>query len=739
MPTDPDAPLEAAEGPQAPAEEASELDDAVPEKHSDADAPLISEFSGLVQAPQFLMSAFRQMSADRVYVSRDAMLLKTQDTVGVNHVLRNQSLALAYLGVADPLPFCQPSRQVGGVVNEQNELFAQTMEIHLSRSASLMDLARRTEGACQDASTNGFAILKVTLQADYMKDPLGRARFGDMQEQVAEYQRLKERKAAGMIPADSAEDRSLVSMEQTIRMFVAGLIEEQIKAVPVMVPQQQLARDPVTGTPILDHLGQPMTQTVMVQDPTDPREMRRKAIIDGQEEDILGAPEVEHFLGFTCDQILPEDFRWDWNITRPEDMGFAEWQAHRSYMHASSISSKWGVTSDELKTVGGQATNPGVKARGGTATNATTQDPSLRLDIETPVVNDLIAVWELWHRRLGRRFVFIEGMSRFLENEVPQAVGSRFFPFFPIYYNRVSGQAVPVSDVQLVRNLQDEYNMMRTHDREARRSAYPVLFIQKGLLDKKARELYRNRLPFSVIEIDNAEEVKAQFTESTALPYNPQVFDTSKVQGDMEAMFGLPRAVTGAGSGEDLASALALAKEGMETGVSRRRVMVNRVLTDIFKWMAEISIKAFAPSFIQRTCGVLAVWPRLTTDELYTNLSIEVKGGLQGQPRAKDKIDLWQNFATIAQTLQLPVNGTEVLRELLDALNVRVDFKRFLAPVPIGAPPGMMPGAPMGPPGQAPAPSKGQGPDGGAPLMVDRGAPSRLDQIPNHPPMPTSA
>src|SRR5258706_11498040 len=113
------------------------------------------------------------------------------------------------------------------------------------------------------------------------------------------------------------------------------------------------------------------------------------------------------------------------------------------------------------------------------------------------------------------------------------------------------------------------------------------------------------------------------------------------------------------------------------------------------------------------------------TAELYTNLKIEVKGGLSGAPRAKDRLDLWMNFSQIAQLLGLPVNGIEVFRELLDSMGLRVDFTRFImSPGPVAAPgtvvgpgnPGMvLPGGAPG--GGAPQPSRGAGPDGGAPTM----------------------
>jgi hypothetical protein len=663
------------------------------------------------------MSQFRQMSADRAYVYRDAMLLKTSDTVAVNHVLRNQIVSLAYLGVSDPQPFCQPARTVGARTAYPIEKFAETMEIHLSRCAAQMNFAEKIEGAAQDASTNAYAILKVSLQSDFTKDPLGRARFGDQQEQLHEYLRLRD-----LNPSEGTADWSrLRGVEQTLRLFVAGLIEEQIQAVPRLVPGPVPATDQF-GQPVIDPVTlQPVMTEGLVPDPQDPRSARRTAILDGVEHDILGCPEVAYYLGFACEQVLPEDFRWDWNITRPEDLPNADWQAHRIFMTPQAITAKWGIEPAEMRMLG----SAGNRSAGHGGSNTVAQDPNLRLDIETNVINDTVAVWELWDRRRFRRYVFIDGMDKFLEEETPQAVGTRFYPFFMVLYNRVTGQVVPPSDVMLTRQLQDEVNTLRSHDREYRRAAFPVMFVPRGLFDPGAREAYRQRKPFSVIETNSAEEINSYMKESVVVPYDPKLCNPAEAKSEMQSMFGLPQAITGANSGEDLASALALAKEGMETGVARRRIQINRVITDIFRWMAEISLKVFSQDDMAQRCGPESVWPRLTSDELATTLQIEVKGGLTGQPRAKDRLDLWMNFAQIAQPLGLPVNGVEVLRQLLDAMGLRVDFTRFIGP-------------PMAPPGAAGTPPAMPGGPGGAPLMVDpqRGAPDDLSQVPNHPPLP---
>jgi hypothetical protein len=741
-PTQPEDPNAMAAAPNPSTIEAQEGE--APEvEDDDEDQQLLTEFQGLVETPTFLKVTFREMDADRKYVSQDAMMAKTQDSVATNHILRNQYVGLSYLGVADPQPFVQPSRTVGSFYPPEVKSFAETMEIHLSRVAGQIRLGEKTEGACQDASTNGLAWIKINLQADYMKDPIGKSRFNDQQDSVAEYQALAARVEAGEITEDSAEMKKYTDLDQTLRIYAAGKLEEQIQAVPVMKPMPMPVLDQM-GMPVIDPItGAPATQMQMVPDPTDPREVQRQAIVNGEQFDILGLPEMEHYVGFSGDQIQPEDMRWDWATTRPEDFYDCDWMAHRVYMHSRDVFAKFkSVKQGDLHGVDLYDKDGGVlSCKYGGAASSESLDPAMRPDLESTAINGRMAVWELWHKRLGRRYVFIPGAKKFLINEVPQATGRRWYPFFGVWYNRVTGWAVPLSDVKLQRSSQDEYNTLRSHEREARRASYPVLFIPKNLMDKTALDNYRNRLPFSVIEVDAPDEVKKHMQESVTIPFNGDMFRGGQATAlsDLHAMAGIPQVAAGGSSGEDLASAIALSKEGMETGVARRRILVNRVITDIFQYIAEISVRVFSESAMKMTCGQLAVWPRLTVEELYTQLSIEVKGGLSGQPRAKDRIDLWTNFAGICQQLQLPVNGGPVLRELLEAMAMRLDYHEFLMvppPMPMGGPPG--PGGPGMPPpgpggGGAPAQQGNHGHSGGAPTMVDRGAPSSINQVPNHP------
>jgi hypothetical protein len=393
-------------------------------------------------------------------------------------------------------------------------------------------------------------------------------------------------------------------------------------------------------------------------------------------------------------------------------------------MHPDEVSSKFNILKKDIN---------GAKLydeRGlYTQRNYLDEEPSRRSpDMEAPTRNNRVAVWELWDRRSSRRYVWVHGMKKFLANEVPQATGRQWYPFFFIYFNRVTGQVLPLSDVKLLRPLQDEINMLRSHDREARRAAYPVLIIPKNVMTEAEKDLYRNRFPFAVIEIERQEEISKAIHETMPVPYNGQMFQQGlgMAMMDMQLVAGIPMAAQGATGTGDTATQDAIAAKSAETGMNRRRLQAARCLTDMLWYILETSLRVFPAEYVAQICGPNTVWPSLSTEELYVTLSLDIKGGLNGRPDAAKQLDLYKNFAMIAQSLMLPIGpsgGVEILRALLDVMDIRKPVEKFL-----GMPPGMAapgPGGGMGIPGSSPgappgAPNEGAGPSGGAPTMEKR-------------------
>jgi hypothetical protein len=703
-----------------PSIEAAQMDPAIPEvvevvelvaektpEASASERALITEFNELVKTPQFLRDAFEQMQEDRAYVAEELIGSKDQDTVIVNQVLKNQQTVVANLGLDDPKASCKVLPQAGGLVDPSMTAMSETMELFLNRMITQTRLPELMEGAAQDAQTNGIAWLKVSVQEDFLKDPVGQNRFNDQQENVAEYLRLQEAKAAGDFNDDSADAQKLKDLDHTLKVWMA----DRIIAQPPMIPQTVM--DPMTGMPTEQ----------MVPDPTDPRTVRKTAIIDGEELDLLGCPELERYLGFSVDQLLPEDVRWDWSIKRPEELRRGAWMAYRVYLSKEDIAAKFALEQDEYKSITVYTTD-GKK----TERRWGILGPDERTDIEAQQINDRCAVWTLEHRVMGRRYVWVDGVSRFLASEVFQAVGSNPFSLFPVYFNRVSGRALPLSDVRLQRDLQNEYNLLRTHDRQGRRASYPWVALAAGAADQADIDAIEGRAPFQAVMLKKADDVNKYMKEMNGAPYNQGLYDTSKVVADMQMVANVPLTGMGVQGEGKVATDLTLANQGMQKANSRRQAQLNRTFSDLLEWMGQVAVKVFPADNIKAMCGMQSVWLALSAEQLSVNFQIEIQGAVSGPPDFAGKMQFWTAFPDIIMKLQsVPgINVGNVMAKVMALGGISEDIRNFWNPMM--AQPGGMPNAPA--PGGDPNAQGLRGQEGGAPPM--QGVPSP-EKLPNNP------
>jgi len=361
-------------------------------------------------------------------------------------------------------------------------------------------------------------------------------------------------------------------------------------------------------------------------------------------------------------------------------------------------------------------------------------------------INDRCAVWTMEHRIQGRRYVWIDGMKRFLANETLSAVGENPFSLFPIYFNRLSGRALPVSDVALQRDLQDEYNLLRTHDRGGRRASYPWTALAAGSADQEDLDAIEGRTPFQAVMLKKADDINKYIKEFNGAPYHPELYSTDKVVADMQMVASIPLTSIGVQGEGKVATDLTLANAGMEKASTRRQGLMNRTLSDMLLWVAQVAIKVIPANNIKAMCGPKAIWLALTADQLTQSFQIQIQGAVQGPPDFKSKMSFWTAFPDILMKLQsVPgVNVMEVLKHLMQLGGINEDVRKYYTP-PLPMMPGMPPGMPGAPPpggppqqgGSAPKPGGGppqaqggHGEQGGAPKMQTAPQPNDL---PNNP------
>lgn len=719
------APAESTEESEAPLDGGFEDDTATQEN----DAALISRFEvDHDEIPASVEETLGRLNDLREYVHTTAMLRDEEDAVGTNFVLRTQYALLSILVPQDPVPVFRARRQLAPVetqglpfsYQEAHARYAQTQEILIDYQQRQAGLPNIVHGAVQDALTTNVAWVKAIFQEDMRRDPLGYARQNDQVDTITRYEFLLQRRdedPSGLTPAEEAELARLTPAAQQASL---ALLMADVQANPP--PPGTTTMDPMTGMPI--------------EGGADPRVQAIAQLEQGiPEGETFVLPEIAKYRGWVFQQVRPEDMRWDWNVTRPEDLRYCRWMAHRVFMSIEEIRMKWKFTDEELRDAaqfdidGRVMPTRNARATGSGHTDVDSEDPELDQN------KIRYAVWERWDVVAGKVYVWMEGSKRFLDCYHPKAAGRRYFPFFPLIFNRVSGKMIGPSDVELQMAIQDEINTLRTNDREARKSAHPRYVVGAGLLSPREKEKLENALPYAVIELQKVNDVKASLHELVPNAYDPRLYDISKALIDLQAMAGLPMSALGATGVGELATEQAIARENMGVQTDYRKRIIEATLADIYEYMAHVNAQVFNELDVAMVVGAGAVWPLVDRQQILSNFMVDVRATLNDSVERQKRMNDWQTIAGIAGQLGLPLNPIEITKELLELMQLRTNLERFvLDPMTLAAMrgQGIGGGAGGGQPQESPEGQGDRGAEGGAPPMTERGAPSP-ETVPNGP------
>ncbi len=708
----------------------------VPEPEA-KETSLVSMFSSLVQVAPSLQKWYTQFDLDRAYVNEKCMLIDDMGVVSTNYILRNQTVLLANLFARDPAISWKP----GPIIGEHPPLlntYGKTLEIFCKKMAEETELRRLLRGGIQDASTVGWQIYTLSPQEDPKLDPIGNRRQNDQQDQLARYQWLKKRQAEQQFSDDSALAQELKDLEGVVLEYLKAQMQANLIDDPLL---EQPMIDPMTGEPATNPItGEPLTQ----RDMSDPRHARIDALEAGQIPPDMEVGEISRFLGFNLDPIQAEDFRFDWTVPSPEAMHQASWLAYRTFMTYDKCGTVFDLRPDDIGTIllfgdDGRRMDGSKRWGAPSGSGGATYDgegPADRKNIETQTNMGRCAVWTMWNKDQGKVYVWIEGMKRFLRNEAPSIVGRRWYPFYILPFNRVTGRAIPLSDTVLTRQLQDELNRRRTQESEAQTACFPRIFIKRGSMTDPEKAAVEDSAPYQVIELDSPEDIQKAFAETKPLPFDPALYARDETRMELEMMSGISKNAAGSAEGK-LATTAAIANEQMGVQTDYRRSLLEDLIYDIMYDFAYMANQFMPEENWKAICGPGAYVPLLDRETFLRSLKLEVHAGSTGRPDVAKNLKAYETLATIAPQLGLPLDGETLLEDIMYDMG-KNDWKRYLmtpekmmARAVKGGPTGMpMPGGgagggpmPGGPPvgnGAQSQPTPGEG----SPTMAESGPPS---------------
>lgn len=652
----------------------------------DSEASAIRKYERRVEWPTDLAEEQSRWEDMREYVHTDAMLLDEEDAVGTNYILRYQQATMAVLRTKDPAPriqpreFMPPREQHRLPVDYPTEmvLYAQTHRIVIDFQSRQGGLKQIINGAIQDSMTLPIAWVKMRVQEDFMRDPLGADRNNDQQDSIKRYERLRLDFDNGVFTDRSPEFYELKKLDEVVRGVIVEEKTEELGRVRTLAEDER-------GDALLDDNDDPIyLGGEDIQAQIDLLTNNPEELIDA---DLL--PEIAHYRGFTWQQVDPEDVRWDWNVRRPEDLRYAKWMAHRAWMTEQEIRDKWtGVSQDDLRTAA-RFSQDGYKV---TLKDSADSDPEYggkddeeRNRGDSGTGDDIrrgekLAVWEYWDRVQGRVFRWVQGTGVFLDDFVPEFNARRFFPLYPIVFNRVTGKLFGPSDTDLQQPLQDELNRLRTWQSEAQKSAHPRWMVAKGLLRPSERQKFEEALPYSVTEVERAEDVAKSVFPIVPPDYNQSLYDRSSPMLELQQMSGAPAAALGAGGGTGLATDSAIANEQMGNQTDFRVDALLDTLAEMYQSMAEINAQMYDEPEIIEICGPGAVWPELSRQQILSNFIIEAEATGNDAATRKQELDAWNTFFQVTgpNGAGIPWDPIVVAKKMLRLMDQRENPAEFI-------------------------------------------------------------
>ena len=336
----------------------------------------------------------------------------------------------------------------------------------------------------------------------------------------------------------------------------------------------------------------------------------------------------------------------------------------------------------------------------------------------------LYAVWEIWHHDDNQVLTLCRGMKGWARAPYqPENLGSHWYPFFPLGFNIVDGQFQPMSDVELLEKLADEYDQTRQQLVDHRKDSRPVRVLRTGgSLTPEDLDKIQKRESGEIVPITGAggKPLRDDMEEFPAVALNPAVYDTSPIRSDMDVVSGATDAARGTVAKAKTATEAEYLQQGLAGRTGERQDAIADWIADMARYAAEILLQELTAPQVQRIAGTNATWPSLTKDEVLDLVQIEISASSMGRPNKMREQEQWTKLLPVLQNgiqqiVMMRAQGmpevadsiTELMRETLRRFDERIDIDKLIPAAPaMGAGvPGQVPGQP---PAGMPVPAGGQ-------------------------------
>lgn len=309
----------------------------------------------------------------------------------------------------------------------------------------------------------------------------------------------------------------------------------------------------------------------------------------------------------------------------------------------------------------------------------------------------LVAVFEVWHKGSNTVYTLCAGADEWARDPyTPQTIGQRFYPFFALAFNPVDGEIEPISDAELLVELQDEYNTTRTNFAEHRKENLPVNVYRKSsdLTEADIQAIANRKInEFIGIGGDPNKPISNDIGSFPTNPIDPSNYDVQPILRDAEMVLGAGDAAKGVVNKAKTATEAEIMAQGLQSRVAERQDCVEDWISEMAQYAAELCLQEMTLQEVQRIAGQSAVWPQMDKKQIFDLVQIEIRAGSAGRPNKAKEREQWaqmlpqiqQSVTQIAQMREAGQNDMadtmlKLMEETLRRFDERIDIESFMPP-----------------------------------------------------------
>lgn len=287
-------------------------------------------------------------------------------------------------------------------------------------------------------------------------------------------------------------------------------------------------------------------------------------------------------------------------------------------------------------------------------------------------------IYEIQDKESGLIYTVCEGYRDFLEEpKAPDVWLERFFNVYALTFNDIEDEErlFPLSDVELIRPMQEEYNRSRQGIREHRMRNRPGWVVAKGALEEEDKNRLTSDVTNAVVELaalQPGQDIKTIVQPKPTAPIDPNLYDVNQAFVDIQRVAGMMEAHLGELSGAT-ATESSIGEQARVTASSSNVDDLDSFLSDLARGAGQILLSEMSAESVQKIVGPGAVWPQQSRQELADEIFLDIQAGSSGRPnKAQELANIERAAPYIVQTPEINPRwwGRKMLETLFDDVEI---------------------------------------------------------------------